>query len=366
MTLDSLESLKACIYTGTYSTNMSIPRGHWNKQQEGTFADYLSMKAGDNIYFFIQRKIYGIGLIININNDCKYLNYVGADNPRGYTEEEKLKLEPLLPHGSANNRCFCTFIPSPYFFEDGIDMDDALSSNPSSFRMLRAMWKVSFIKVDDEENKALIDIILKRNEEKIFNGMRTFLYDDSLHTEINKKDTTLYRLNSYRILASCENGNVLKHEMALEAALCEILVKDNNTPFGKWEYISHQVIASPFKAIDYMDKMDVFGYKYIPGYKTISKYLIIELKKDAAGVGVIEQIMKYVDWIQSEYAYGDYSMIQAFIVASDFSDEVIARRDSECIRNFTKGYRPTVSCKWDAVKLVKYEYDNGELLFTEI
>lgn len=41
-------------------------------------------------------------------------------------------------------------------------MDDALNSNPSAFRMLRAMWKVSFIKIDDEENRALFDILYKK------------------------------------------------------------------------------------------------------------------------------------------------------------------------------------------------------------
>ncbi|WP_400246667.1 hypothetical protein AB3U99_07445 [Niallia sp. JL1B1071] len=46
-------------------------------------------------------------------------------------------------------------------------MDDVLASNPDKFRILRAFWKVSFIKIDDEENKALRDIILKRNEEHL-------------------------------------------------------------------------------------------------------------------------------------------------------------------------------------------------------
>lgn len=40
-----------------------------------------------------------------------------------------------------------------------------------------------------------------------------------------------------------------------------------------------------------MDKMDVFGYRYIQGYKTKSKYLVIEVKRDAAGLEVIEQII---------------------------------------------------------------------------
>ena len=70
--------------------------------------------------------------------------------------------------------------------------------------------------------------------------------------------------------------------MALEAAVVDTLATNKNTVLGEWDYISHQVIASPFKPIDYMDKIDVFGYRYIKGYKTKSKFLIIELKKDNA------------------------------------------------------------------------------------
>ena len=367
MTLDSLESLRLCILTGTYSTNLSSPKNNmWVKHQEGTFADYLSMKENDNIYFFIKRKIYGIGKIVNVNMDCKYLNYIGADNPTVLSKKEYKNSNPLLSNACVNNRCFCTFIPSPYFFMNGVDMDDALTSNPSKFRMLRALWKLSFIKIDDEENQALLDIILKRNEGEISSGNITFIFNENLHNDINRKVSTEYILNSNRILSTCSNNNLIKHEMAIEAALCELLVKDNESPFGKWDYISHQVVASPFKAIDYMDKMDIFGYKYIEGYTTKSKYLVIEIKKDVATLDVIEQIMKYVDWIQSEYAFGDYSMIEAYIVAADFPKEVIEKRDKECIRNFTKGYRPTAACTSNFVKLVKYSFEDEELKFKVI
>lgn len=364
MTLDSLESLEKCIKTGTYSTNLSDPKNNaWNKQQEGTFADYLSMKENDNIYFFIKRKIYGIGKIVSINLDCKYLNYIDADSPNVLTNKEYKEREPLLPYATKNNRCFCIFIPSPYFFMNGIDMDDALSSNPSKFRMLRALWKLSFIKIDDEENQALLDIILKRNEDTIIGRKNIFSFTEKLHKDINDKVSLRYRLNSCKILSSSANNELIRHEMAIEAALCELLVNENNSPFGKWDYVSHQVVASPFKAIDYMDKMDVFGYRYISGYKTRSKYLVIEIKKDIASIDVIEQIMKYVDWIQSEYAFGDYSMIEAYVVAADYPQEVIKSRDEECVRKFTKGYRPTVSCTWNFVKLIKYSYKDGKLEF---
>lgn len=367
MTLDSLDALERCIESGTYSTNLSEPNGIWKIHHEGTFADFLSMKDGDSIYFFIKRKIYGIGRICNVKFDCKFLNYIGGDIPNKVSEKEYKNKMPLLKNASPNNRCFCVFEPSPYFFGNGIDMDDALNSNPAAFKMLRAMWKVSFIKIDDTENQALRDIILKRNEKNLLIGGNVFQYDDTVKNKIKKNLTNDYRLIAYKILQSCAVNTLIKHEMAIEAALCEVLINDNDTPFGKWDYISHQVVASPFKAVDYMDKMDIFGYRFISGYSTISRYLVIEIKKDVANTDVIEQIMKYVDWIQQEYAYGDYSMIEAYVVASNFSKDVISRRDNECRRYFTKGYRPSTPCVWDSVKLIRYKYDEGVgLKFIEV
>lgn len=369
MNMNNIEAVKKCIEEGVYSTILGKPKNEkWGRPQEGTFADYFSMKPGNHIYFFCNRKIYGIGKIIEINADCKYLNYVDADDPVDYSEKEYYDRKPLLSLGDMNNRCFCTFKPSPYFFEQGVDMDDALSSNPEKFRMLRAMWKVSFIKVDEEEDKALMDIILKRNEEQLYLREKIFNYFPKKHEYIKHNVTNAYRMSAYKILASCkdEANSKIKHEMAIEAALCDLLSKRSDTLFGHWDYVSHQVVASPFKAVDYMDKMDIFGYRYIEGYDTISKYMVIEIKKDEAQKEVIDQIMKYVDWVQGEYAHGDYSMIEAYIVAEDFSQEVIEYKNKRCIRYFTKGFRPSISCIWSNIKLIQYQYNDQKLIFKEI
>ncbi len=367
MTINDLESLEHCVISGTYSTILSDPKnGNWGTPQEGTFADYFSMKEGDSIYFFHRRKIYGVGRIINIDYDCKFLNYIGADQPLRYTEDEYNEKKPLLSNATSQNRCLCTFEPCPYFFKRSIDMDDALSSNPDKFKILRTMWKVSFIKIDDEEDKALRDIVYKRNEDSIINGEETYPFDREEQQNIFAKVSKAHRLNAYRILLNAQNNNKIKHEMAIEAAICDFLSNEKDSLFGRWDYISHQVAASPFKPIDYMDKMDVFGYRYIDGFDTISKYLVIEIKKDEATDDVLEQIMKYVDWINQEYAHGDYSMIEAYVVAASYPSSVIAKRDELCIRNFTKGYRPTQACAWKNCKLIRYENIDGKLEFTEI
>jgi len=372
MNLDNLESLKTYISNGVYSTKLSTPHNNiWKRPHEATFADYATMMPGDNIYFFINRKIYGIGELTAIDNDCKFLNCPDANKPRIYKYNE-LKNDLLWDEGehSVNQRWICTFKPKPYFFKNGIDMDDFLSSNPSKFRMLRAFWKVSFIKIDNEENQAFKDVLLRNNQETLKNPNKDNIFSSNYsqyHSKLKQKinqNRNNYDFEVKDILLSCSDDSMLRHEMALEAGLLFQLTnkcEDTVNVFGSWDYLSHQVVASPFKPIDYMDKMDIFGYSFIHGYSpTKSKFLVIELKKDSANEEDIEQLLKYVDWIREEYSYGDYSMINAYLVAHDFNENIIKYAKKVGIRKYAIGKRPARSKEWSNLKLVKYSFDNKD------
>lgn len=368
--LDNVNALKECIKNGIYSTRLSPPSGFWRPQHEGTIADYLTMREGDNIYFFINRNIYGIGKLINISQDCKYLNFPEANKPNSFSYNDK-KDFLLWDTGedSINKRFICLFEPAPHFFITGVDMDDVLSSNPAAFKMLRAFWKVSFLKFEDEENQAFKDVILKFNQDALQKPeVNIYVFETShveTHQQIGEKLSQAdYVLDVSEILSDCADGDYIKHERALEAGILFQLVSgDDNTilMFGSWDYISHQVVASPFKPIDYMDKMDIFGYRYIQGFKpTKSKYLVIELKKDTARLEDIDQTMKYVDWINNEYTFGDYSMISAFLVAHDFSDDIREYKKEFSVRKYTVGMKPAKSFEWNELKLIKYSFDSAE------
>ena len=370
-TMNNQMALEDCMIRGFYSTNLSEPENNrWRIHHEGTFIDFMSMIPGDNVYFFIDRMIYGIGVLTDISGlDCKFENYPGATIPT-VEDFNGLQQSMILNDrvGRVNNRCICFFKPDPGFFRFGVDIDDVLSSNPLSFRMLRALWKLSFVKVDDEENQAIKDILLKRNEKSIGINEELFVFDDILHRNAKEIISNEYLVTAKNIVKAAAIQDSIKHEMAIEAAIVERISSTNDSVFGKWDYVSHQVIASPFKPIDYIDKMDVFGYKYISGYNTISKYLIIEIKKDSAKTEVVDQVMKYVDWVNHEYAHDDYGMIEAFVVAYDFPNEVIHHRNSICSRNFIYGRRPAISKTWKSVRLIKYSYNQvtSEIDFSEI
>lgn len=364
---NNMESLIRCAVSGVYSTILSTPKGYWYPHHEGTFADYSTMKPGDNIYFFSNRRIYGIGELVNIANDCKFANFKDASIPKPFYYDD-LKESLLWDEGeySVNQRWLCTFEPSPHFFKRGVDMDDVLASNPSAFRMLRAFWRVSFIKFDDDENQAFKDILLKSNQD----ALKAPIEDEtifpneskSVHAALRKKILSNdYDLNIAPILTECATGSVLKHEMALEAGLLfQLSESDVHTLdiFGDWDYLSHQVVASPFKHIDWMDKMDIFGFSYIPGFSpTKSEYFIAELKIGKAKAQDVEQMMKYVDWVKDEYCFGDYSMINAFLVTSKFDEEVMELTESVADRKFTVDKRPAKSLEWKNLKLVEYSYN---------
>jgi len=367
--LDSLDSLHLYTRNGVYATKLSPPYRSWRTHHEGTFADYSTMKEGDSVYFFIKRKIYGIGRLVNLGRDCKYLNFPEAGEPQKF-DYQNTKDELLWDEGefSVNQRCICVFEPDPYFFQLGIDMDDVLASNPAAFKMLRAFWKLSFIKFDDEENQAFRDIILKRNQSTLADpeGSDGVFAFESCHNQISSRLSARdYRLGLgiSVLLSICADGDRLKHEMAIEAGLLhQLSVKDSETcaVFGEWDYLSHQVIASPFKPIDYMDKMDLFGYSYLPKFRpTRSRFLVGEIKKEAARLEDVDQLLKYVDWIRDEYCYGDYSMINAFLVAHSFNEGIIQHKQNVGVRRYTVGVRPAISLEWNDVKLVKYSFNAG-------
>jgi len=366
--LSDLSFLDNLILDGVYSTNMSNPVSYWSTAMESTIADYMTMNEGDNVYFFSKRKIYGIGEVIKIGGESILQNFPDAIIPKQF-KYSAIKKDLIKDFGpdSVGNRLLCCFKPSPHFFKEGIDMDDVLGSNPTKFRMLRLIQQVSFIKVDDEENQSMKDIILKRSLTALSspNTSNTFTTKYKVkHKEISSKINASYRVSLEKVLPNFCNKitGELTHEMLVECAILNQLtkkVKNTINTFGQWDYLSHQIGASPFKPVAYMDRMDIFGYSYIPDFSpTIQKYLVIEVKRQKAFQNDLNQLMKYVDWVKNEYSNQDYSQINAFLVANDFEDNIMNDAEKIVVRNYTYGNRPTRPASWANLKLIKYSYDN--------
>lgn len=357
-------ALEKTFLEGRYATLLSTK---WSAATTATMGDFINMKPGDNVYLFSKRFIYGIGEIIeSIDTEAAVELYPGASSKAAsIPENETVSREK-------NKYCFrwaVYFKPSPHFFTDGIDMDDLLSSNPDAFNSLRTFWKRSFIQLDDMENQAFKAAIIRMNETAL-NTSRPELFfphagstDSWVHPDFNNKQ--LRAINPIPLMKEYRKPDgSLKSEMALEvgilsglnhrdAAVCNAL--------GEWDYVSHQVAASPFKPVDYMDRIDIFGYRWVKGYKgeIISKYLVVELKsgpaklKDSATNKDYNQLMKYVDWICNKHAHGNYSMIEAVLVAHSFDFDDALTMENEIIRPYVTGHQAQAHT-WESMRFVTY------------
>jgi hypothetical protein len=71
-------------------------------------------------------------------------------------------------------------------------------------------------------------------------------------------------------------------------------------------------------------------------------------------VNVINQMLKYVDWLAHTRAGGDYSMVDAYLVASGYTPEVIDYACDAGVRDYITPYRPYQKQQWSQLTLVRY------------
>lgn len=358
----------ACINKGIFAAKVPSDLGSIMSRQvaSSVLCDYISMKPGDNVYFLSKRKIYGVGKLVAIGDtgSCVTKNYPSAHNLTSFTTIPAE--ETPLDENDPTYRWMCYFQPEGQFFKKGVDMDDVLSYRPSAFRMLRAFQDRSFIKIDDEENRALKEFLYLSNQGQY----ETYEFNPDTHSRIGSLDLNSYlvkAIDTIEIMHDEESGEA-SLEMLVEAAVLEELQKEDGA-FGRWDYVSHQVIASPFKPLSYIDKIDVFAYRFLSNYpgesKPIEKYLILELKKGIANHETLLQAMRYVDWVCKEYAAGDYSRIEAKVIAHDYRRNADDNHAEDCTRHFISTTHPIVTGQWDDLELFRYSLtEENQIVFT--
>lgn len=367
----NIEGVKNCIKKGSYASKVPNDKlsvkdkestGNKSKQvMAAVLADYCSMKEGDNVYFLSDRQIYGVGKMVNIGPDCKYKNFLDANI---FEKKEKVEdIDEPLTQAGPEYRWICFFKPDQYFFEKGVDMDEVLSYKPAAFKMLRAFQDVTFIKVDDEENRALKECIYLKNR-----GLNLwFKYSSSEHERISGYNLEKYLISPDETIIAEFNHekNEINTEMLLEAWMVDEISK-NGFEGEKFDYVTHQVIASPFKPLAYIDKMDIFAYRYLENYpdtdKPIEKYMVIELKKGKATKDFPLQLMRYVDWISREYAAGDYSLIKAVGITKGYPRGIQKILEEQCTRSYLSDLHPNTTSQWNDLSLYEYYMDDSDHL----
>lgn len=336
-----------------------------NKVLAATFGDFISMRPGDNVYFLSNRKIYGVGKTVRIGSDCKYDNY---SNASALLPDCRITPTDYLTTQDTRARWVFFFQPSPFFFKKGVDMDDVLRYRPQAFKVLRAFEGLSFIKIDDEENRALREYISLVNEQSYDDiNENTFSFSNEVHLRLSAENLTTFTMDINKALSDAENKDYVLSEMLIEGALLQGFSTGTTTAMGQWDYVTHQLIASPFKPLQYIDKIDIFGYRFSQHYqeepKLITKYLLVEMKKGAINRAALEQTMQYVDWICNEYASGDYSKIEAFVVGEHAVRNIGETIIDICQRSFIAETHPAKPEKWNNLKVVQYSIEDDAIRF---
>lgn len=349
-------SLIKCIRDGIYVTRLDRTSSVYYK----VFSDFLTARPGDNIYFFCNRNFYGIGEIVNVGDDCKYVNYIGADNLN--TAPDSTLLPLIESENHLDYPFLLTFKPSPYFFTKGVDMDAFLSYHPDRTRMIRVMEGRSFLKIDDIENDNLKDFIIRANATAYiadtFNSELHFENNNLSHLALLEKlENADYHLHIANIIKySLDSGNLfeLKKEDMLQSLVIYYLQNYPDGILGDWDFVTREYFASPFKIAMWSDKMDVFAYKHVGNTSTICKFLVVELKKGLLKELDIHQTLKYVDWVCKEFANGDYSMIEAVTIGLDFDAGLEDNLEELISKKYIRGFRPYEPDVWTNLRLLKY------------
>lgn len=336
-------ALKKCISEGIYSAR--CPKS--GSAFIGTLADYLGMKSGDNI-FFTDRKIYGIGRLVNIDEvDCRFRIHSNREDVEDLIETRDPSVHQFV----------CTFIPSPYFFRKGVDMDEVLMFSPERIKSLRFFSQRTFMKLDDFESDALKNVIARKNEKYLqdFDEDTHFTFSAEVHEQMKERiamNTDEYRLSIFDYIDCDEKAS---SEYYIEGAIMDLLRRGESKHIGRWDFIGRQYPASPAKPSEYVESMDLFGYRYVPNFSgAISKYIVIELKTGTINREHVQQTMKYVDWISREYTKGDYSMIEAYTIGFDVEEDIEEQIVDIIERNYIIENRPVENKKWQKLRVLSY------------
>ena len=77
-------------------------------------------------------------------------------------------------------------------------------------------------------------------------------------------------------------------------------------------------------------------------------------------------MLKYVDWVCNEYAYGDYEAIEACIISAEYEENLDDYYASVVKRYYTLGSHPVRNKRWNDLKLIKYRYENNSIVYEDV
>ncbi len=393
---DELKFVRLYAENGVYGTRFrKITDMPWGESQERTISDYALIEEGDLVFFFRDRNIYGIGLVISFDTpkgkQVVFDNYPQAILPdaSSYRSEDYLWKEQFdeelwseQERKDYEIRFVFFFDPCPAFFKDGLDMDFVLQSDVKNVaNQIRAFEDRSFIRLEDEETSLLVELFTRRRSESRSN----FNFRGSEHEKVSRivTNNASYGFNPDPLISRFAERGLLRRESIMQVAFAYGIahqIEPFSRIFDNWDFSANQFPVSPFKPTKYRDFADIFGYtrKQLNGRlpDVVDSFNIVELKREklvgqtessfTEACGYIDQTMKYVDWVANYRAGGDYMLIKAFLVSGGFSDRIIEYAKKNRIRDFVIPRRPYEAMRWEALSLIQYSLGEDGFRLIEV
>jgi hypothetical protein len=245
-----------------------------------------------------------------------------------------------------------------------VDMDELLQGDAGpSLRALPLFSGVNMLKLEPQEAGTIANALLRKRGEPeaplrggTWQPRRNIVHVDTaalvaanVKTPTRGPSAGVTRFDSEYVLQGWLVDHIARRDPAVEGL------------FGSWDYVTNQEPASPFKPREYMDKIDVFGWesrRFTPDLPpVITTYKVMEVKgvglTGTDGVQCVEQVLKYVDWVASTRAGGEYDAVDAYLIAPSFDDGVLRFAQRRGRRRYIVPRRPFRSAVWSKLCLVE-------------
>lgn len=328
------DSLLLYLKYNTYGFLMS-PQNSKVKSRSRHFhalADYACTREGTHVFFFFKRKIYYGGTIIgNKNKASFYLN--GRNSPLGILHkseifwDESKRYIPTKKEGVFKIEDIKNEKSQPFIirFSDTEIKGKAIKSDELYYELgkLRhplpsnSITGMGFCTLTPIETKIALKLLQNSNE-------------NILDTETSKESLSVGKGNLFNgdfgfdSIYDAHAKNIIVNEAHLEAALCAnpSYIPDELRPSDE-DVICRQVPISPFKPRD-MDRADICIYKEDSILEGALPNEIIELKNRRANSKVIEQVERYLKWMELllKHEQEQFNRIKVNVLAPSYTSNV--------------------------------------------
>lgn len=341
--------------------NNSFTELHSKKETNllAMMADIQRVRKGDHVIFYLQQnskeeihegKFYGVFKI------KENLSFLDNNDENQYLKEYLRK-----------SLTFRAIIEPEQVYADGITEWEALDEIKNIQSPNQMLWSLIYRKLKGNrgntmitlyESERLIDLIRKKNLRCILSGTN-FSFDKKTQKIINIEKVNKYKgrkekINILpRLISKYNKGN--KFEAHLQTYILQNINNINIFKNYDIEWLGNEVSCGVgMQRIDIMLSISDKNRKVIP----------IELKSTCAYPGIINQIQRYLDWLEQYYIPNRPSDMEPMIISRKISDKTKDdyKKFVDSLNSFNNENNK-LSLK---IRYVEFEIINDEIKFTEV